>query len=156
MFKLNNTVIKPTIFPDGTSQIWKLPDALLKSDTIPSIEGVVRYYNGKLDKELIGTSIPATEHSVQCAYGDDMEYYKNIISKVHPNGFVSIVSDGCDFWDVMGRVIPALKDLILARDGKVVVRPDSGDQLVEVFRDGNLLVDQSFSEIRARIASSNK
>ena len=50
-----------------------------------------------------------------------------MMSVVHPSGFVSIVSDGYDFWDVIGRVIPALKDKIMARDGRVVIRPDSGD-----------------------------
>lgn len=29
MIKVNGFVIKPTIFPDGTSQIWKLPEGLL-------------------------------------------------------------------------------------------------------------------------------
>ena len=56
-----------------------------------------------------------------------MEYLKAIMTEVHPNGMVSIVSDGYDFWDVMTRVVPSLKDVILNRDGKVVIRPDSGD-----------------------------
>lgn len=30
MIYLNNTPINPTLFPDGTSQIWKLPDNLVK------------------------------------------------------------------------------------------------------------------------------
>jgi nicotinamide phosphoribosyltransferase len=37
------------------------------------------------------------------------------------------VSDTYDFWKVVGEVLPALKDKIMARDGKVVIRPDSGD-----------------------------
>jgi nicotinamide phosphoribosyltransferase len=40
---------------------------------------------------------------------------------------VSIVSDTWDFWKVMTEYLPALKDEILARDGRVVIRPDSGD-----------------------------
>ena len=40
---------------------------------------------------------------------------------------MSIVSDTWDLWAVLTEVIPALKDDILARDGKVVIRPDSGD-----------------------------
>lgn len=31
MIKVNGFVIKPTIFPDGTSQVWKLPKGLLDS-----------------------------------------------------------------------------------------------------------------------------
>lgn len=97
------------------------------TDTIPAIMAAEKLYGANVESELVGTSIPATEHSIQCAYGDDMEYLTKIISDVHPNGFVSIVSDGYDFWDVIGRVLPALKDKIMQRDGRVVIRPDSGD-----------------------------
>jgi nicotinamide phosphoribosyltransferase len=97
------------------------------TDTAPSILAVEEYYNGNIEKELIGTSIPATEHSIQCSYGDDMAYLENMMCRVHPSGFVSIVSDGYDFWDVVTRVIPALKEKIMAREGRVVIRPDSGD-----------------------------
>lgn len=97
------------------------------TDTIPAIEAAEYYYDALETEELIGTSIPATEHSVQCAYGDDYEYFLNIINRVHPSGLVSIVSDGYDYWHVIGMVLRQLKDDILAREGKVVIRPDSGD-----------------------------
>lgn len=97
------------------------------TDTIPAISYVEQFYNGNVEKELIGTSIPATEHSVQCAYGNDEVYINNMITKVVPKGFVSIVSDGYDFWNVIGNILPSLKNTIMARDGKVVIRPDSGD-----------------------------
>lgn len=97
------------------------------TDTIPAIQAAEQLYRSDVSKEMIGTSIPATEHSIQCAYGDDMEYLTKMISEVHPEGFVSVVSDGYDFWDVIGRVIPALKDKIMARNGRLVIRPDSGD-----------------------------
>jgi nicotinamide phosphoribosyltransferase len=102
------------------------------TDTIPAIQGAEYYYNADITKELVGTSIPATEHSIQCSYGNDLEYLKRLISEVHPNGLVSIVSDGYDFWDVIGRVLPQLKDMILSRKGgaigdRVVIRPDSGN-----------------------------
>jgi len=97
------------------------------TDTIPAIEGAEIYYNANIETELVGTSIPASEHSIQCAYADDMAYFRRLINEVHPNGFVSIVSDGYDFWGVMKDVLPTLKDEIMARDGKVVIRPDSGD-----------------------------
>ena len=101
------------------------------TDTIPALSYAESFYNANVEDAangyILGTSIPATEHSVQCAYGNDDKYIENMISKVYPAGFVSIVSDGYDFWDVIGRVIPSLKDQIMARDGKVVIRPDSGD-----------------------------
>ncbi len=80
-----------------------------------------------LKKELVGTSIPATEHSVMCANGqDEYEVFKRMITEVYPKGLVSIVSDTWDFWNIVGEIIPRLKEVIENRDGKVVIRPDSG------------------------------
>ena len=103
------------------------------TDTIPSILYLEEYYNANVEKELVGTSIPATEHSVMSANtsadGDRNEYetFKNLITKVFPSGLVSIVSDTYDFWKVISETIPSLKEEIMNRDGKVVIRPDSGN-----------------------------
>ena len=98
------------------------------TDTIPAILFAEQYYGADIETELVGTSIPATEHSVMCAYGrDEAESYRRLITEVYPSGMVSIVSDTWDLWNVLTNVIGGLKKDILARDGKVVIRPDSGD-----------------------------
>jgi nicotinamide phosphoribosyltransferase len=102
------------------------------TDTIPAIRFLEEYYRADVEKELIGTSIPATEHSVMCANGfetDEQEIaaYKRLITEVYPKGFVSIVSDTRDYWNILSTVVGGLKTEILKRDGRVVVRPDSGD-----------------------------
>jgi nicotinamide phosphoribosyltransferase len=109
------------------------------TDTIPAILYHEKYYNANIEKELVGTSIPATEHSIACSYGSDneFEYFRRLITEVYPKGFVSIVSDTYDFWKVVGEFLPALKDIILARDGKVVIRPDSGDPVKIIVGDPN-------------------
>lgn len=94
------------------------------TDTIPAIQAMDYYH---YDSGLTGTSIPASEHSIQCAYENDEVYFKTLLTEVHPTGMVSIVSDGYDFWDVMDTLLPKLKEMIMTRDGKVVIRPDSGD-----------------------------
>lgn len=110
------------------------------TDTIPAISAAEYYYNANVEKELVGTSVPATEHSIQCAYGNDMEYLRRMLVDVHPTGIVSIVSDGYDFWEVLRTVVPSLKKEIMARKGgpvgdKVVIRPDSGDPVLIVCGD---------------------
>lgn len=103
------------------------------TDTIPAILYHEEYYNANIEKELVGASIIATEHSIQSALtsadGDRDEYdaYKYLITEACPQGFMSIVSDTYDFWKVVGEVIPRLKNEIMSRDGKVVIRPDSGN-----------------------------
>lgn len=96
------------------------------TDTIPAIMYLEQYYNADIEKEVVGVSIPATEHSVQCVFADDEQYFKSMVSEVYPDGFVSVVSDGYDYWNMIGTVIPNLKKEIIKRNGKTVVRPDSG------------------------------
>lgn len=100
------------------------------TDTIPAIVEAVSYYGADVLKEIVGTSIPATEHSVMCAGGKDgeLETYRRLVQDVYPAGLVSIVSDTWDLWHVVTETLGVqLRSSILARDGKVVVRPDSGD-----------------------------
>lgn len=44
-----------------------------------------------------------------------------------PTGILSLVSDTFDLFKVLTQYLPRLKDEIMARDGKLVIRPDSGD-----------------------------
>lgn len=99
------------------------------TDNIPAIELAEEYYGANSDKEIIGVSVPATEHSVMCSGTKEAEFdtYNRLITEVYPDGIVSIVSDTWDFWQVVTDYLPRLKDVIMARDGKVVIRPDSGD-----------------------------
>ncbi len=96
------------------------------TDTVPAIDFVKNYYSAE---GFIGGSVPATEHSVMCMGSKEGEFqtFEKLIKETYPSGIVSIVSDTWDFWKVMTEYLPALKDDILARDGKVVIRPDSGD-----------------------------
>ncbi len=99
------------------------------TDTIPAIEALEEYYNANADKELIGGSVAATEHSVMCSGSKDgeLETFKRLITEVYPAGIVSIVSDTWNLWKVCTEYLCALKDIVLQREGKVVIRPDSGD-----------------------------
>jgi nicotinamide phosphoribosyltransferase len=47
--------------------------------------------------------------------------------EIYPTGILSVVSDTWDLWRVCTEYISVLKEEILARDGKLVIRPDSGD-----------------------------
>jgi nicotinamide phosphoribosyltransferase len=102
------------------------------TDTIPAIDWLEDYYNADSDNEIVGGSVAATEHSVMCMGGNEgeKETFERLISIVYPDGIVSIVSDTWNFWEVIdpkNGILVKLKDQILARDGKVVIRPDSGD-----------------------------
>lgn len=99
------------------------------TDTIPSILFLEKYYNANIEAELVGTSIPATEHSVMCSYEkqNEKELLKHLLENVYPTGIFSVVCDTWDFWKVVTEYLPELKEVILNRNGKLVVRPDSGN-----------------------------
>lgn len=123
------------------------------SETIPAIEAVEKYYGVDAEQCLIAGTIPATEHSVMCAGGMEDEYqtFKRLITKVYPSGFVSIVSDTWDFWKVITEYMPMLRGIILGRDGRVVIRPDSGDpvKIIAGYSAGELadLIPQEIASI---------
>lgn len=100
------------------------------TDTIPSIDYLEDYYNADCEKELIGGSVPATEHSVMCMGGQEteIETFMRLLTKVYPLAAVlSVVSDTWDYWDTLTVKAVQMKDTIMARPGKLVFRPDSGD-----------------------------
>ena len=94
------------------------------TDTIPALQAAFHYYGEK----NAGFSVPASEHSTVTAWGkeDEIAAFRRIL-KIFPKGIVSMVSDSFNLWDVLTKYLPTLKEEILARDGKLVIRPDSGD-----------------------------
>ena len=102
------------------------------SDTVPAYPFIDEFYNVhpsvRAFNQPIMASVPASEHSVMCSFGkeNEMQAIENMLN-LYPEGIVSIVSDTYDIYNVCSKIIPQLKDKILARNGKVVIRPDSGD-----------------------------
>lgn len=99
------------------------------TDVIPAVLFAEKFYGANVDKELVGCSVNATEHSVTCGWETEGEvaFIRHLMNGPAEKGILSIVSDTWDFWRLVTEYLPILKDEILARDGKVVIRPDSGD-----------------------------
>lgn len=94
-------------------------------DSLPTIACARKYYD---ETGFVVGSVNATEHSVMCAgtKGDEIGTFRYLM-KQFPTGILSIVSDTWDLWKVITEYLPTMKEEILARDGKIVIRPDSGD-----------------------------
>lgn len=95
------------------------------TDSLPALWGARHYYD---EKGFVVGSVPATEHSVMCAGSkeDELGTFRRLL-KTYPTGILSVVSDTWDLWNVCTNLLSTLKEEILARDGKLVIRPDSGD-----------------------------
>lgn len=105
------------------------------TDNVAALRGA-RYYYGA---DIAGYSVPASEHSVQCAFGKQSQklYLKTMLENyAKPGGIVSIVLDGYDVYregDLLCND-PELKAMVIASGAKVVFRPDSGDMFEVVPR----------------------
>lgn len=99
--------------------------SFLGTDSLPTIYAARKYYD---ETEFVAASVPATEHSVMCAGSKEgeLETFERLM-KIYPKGILSVVSDTWDLWNVITNILPQLKEQILSRDGKLVIRPDSGD-----------------------------
>ena len=121
------------------------------TDSALAIDLLEDYYNANSNLEMIGVSVPATEHSVMCMGTKAGEFatFKRLINELYPSGVVSIVSDTWDLWKVLTEYLPMLKDDILKREGKVVIRPDSGDPIKIIC--GDIEADQNTPEYQGVI-----
>jgi len=100
------------------------------TDTVAGLIVARDYYGAKIEGgECPGYSIPASEHSTITAWGREGETaaMENMLTQ-YPTGMMACVSDSYDIFkackDYWGG---ELKDKVLARDGVLVVRPDSGE-----------------------------
>lgn len=90
--------------------------------------------------------VPATEHSVSSAYGEgegEYEYFERIVFDLYPTGIISIVADTYDYFNFIDKIVPSFKERILKRDGKVVIRADSGN-IVEITLESIKILDKHF------------
>lgn len=95
------------------------------TDNIRAIRWNRKYYGNRMS----GYSINAAEHSVVTIGGKDneMENYRRIL-KEFPEGPLALVVDGFNTKKAVAEILGIhLKDLIVEREGVLVVRPDSGD-----------------------------
>ena len=111
------------------SAAWLL--SFLGTATIPAIPYLEKYYNCDCTKEPVGFSAVSTEHSVVASNfavdGDEKTFLKRMLVEIYPNSNFSFVSDTYDYWNLLNNILPELKDEIMAHNGKLLIRPDSGD-----------------------------
>jgi nicotinamide phosphoribosyltransferase len=97
------------------------------TDTVAGIRMLREYYGA----EMPAFSIPATEHSVICAFGrnGEEEAFAHHLA-TFPTGVVACVSDTYDVFNAVENLWGGtLRETVAGRDGTLVIRPDSGDPL---------------------------
>lgn len=106
-----------------------------KTSTIPALPYIDEHYFADCENNHIGIGAVSTEHSVMGANyaidGDEITFVKRLLTELYPNTSFSMVSDTYDYWNMIDNILPACKDEIMAHNGKLLVRPDSGD-IIEI------------------------
>jgi nicotinamide phosphoribosyltransferase len=101
------------------------------TDTLAALQFAQKVYHAELS--TLGFSVPATEHSIMTSLGQigERPLVRDLLKK-YPTGILSLVGDSYDIHRFTSMLGVDFKDEIMARDGKVVVRPDSGDPVLQV------------------------
>lgn len=116
------------------------------TDNLSSLWASNYFYNTEVKGDhLLAGSVSAGEHSVTTlgilteqerakANGEDIDlteaeyrYKRWLLTERFQTGIVSDVADSFDYWAQVTVNTPRLKDVIMARDGKYVIRGDSGN-----------------------------
>lgn len=122
---------------------WLL--SFVNTATVPAIPWMEKMYNCDCTKEEVGFGAISTEHFVMCSnsafdtlnnlkyeYEDidphrERVFLKRLLTEIYPNNSFSCVCDSYDYWNVVERILPSLKDEIMNHNGTILVRGDSGD-----------------------------
>lgn len=107
------------------------------TDTVAGLLVAREYYGASMP----GFSIPAAEHSTICSWGraKEAQAYENMLDQ-YPEGLVAVVSDSYDIYNACENIWGgSLKEKVLARNGTLVIRPDSGDPKVVLPKVLNIL-----------------
>lgn len=121
------------------------------TDNMAALWASEKFYFSTNEEGLLAGSVSAGEHSVTTsgilteqerwntglqvntndAPIDLLEaerlYTKSVLTDKFPSGIVAYVGDSFDYWSFVSKIVPSLKDEILHRDGKFVIRGDSGN-----------------------------
>lgn len=119
------------------------------SDNLKGSRLAMQYYGAS---RPYGLSIPATEHSICTLLGEagEPEVFRHILS-TFPQGMVAVVSDSYDIFKACETHWgETFRDQLLQRDGRLVIRPDSGDPIQTLLRVFNILFDQFGSTVNSK------
>ena len=103
--------------------------------TIPAIPYLEYTYNCDNAKEVFATNAISTEHAVMASNfavdGDEITMIKRLLTEIYPNASFSMVSDTYDLFNLIDNLLPQCREEIMNHNGKLLIRPDSGD-IVEI------------------------
>ena len=105
--------------------------SFLNTATVPAILWLEHNYACRVEYDQVAYGALSTEHSVMCSNfaidGDEVTHIRRLLKEIYPHQNFSMVSDSYDYWILVNVILPEIKEDVLAHDGCLAVRGDSGD-----------------------------
>ena len=105
--------------------------SFLNTATVPAIPYLEKNYYCDASLEPVAYGSVSTEHSVMCSNfavdGDEITMLRRLLTELYPHSSFSVVSDSYDYWNLVDNILPQLHDEIMAHDGCLLIRGDSGN-----------------------------
>lgn len=105
--------------------------SFLNTATVPAILWLEENYACRVENDAVAYGALSTEHSVMCSNfavdGDEKTQVLRLLQKIYPHQSFSMVSDSYDYWNLVNNILPSIKEEVLAHDGCLAIRGDSGD-----------------------------
>ena len=114
-------------FPDGTLHMTAPKDSLFKTSNVDI------YWKYNNDAELFSLIClrkhytdckNVTLYMPYCPHGDEITHIRRLLTEIYPHHNFSMVSDSYDYWNLVEKILPHLKDEIMAHDGCLSIRGD--------------------------------
>lgn len=120
------------------------------TDTLPAMKFAKMLYGANL--RGLAYSVPASEHQIMTAEGRDNE--EAVVGRLldkYPTGILSLVADSYNIYNFADKICgEVFKEKILARDGVLVIRPDSGEPEEVMLKLVNILWDKFGGTINSK------
>lgn len=128
--------------------------SFLNTATVPAIPYLENIFNCDCTKEPVAFGSVSTEHFVMCSNyavdGDEITFLRKMLTQLYPDTSFSCVLDSYDYWNVIDNILPQLHDEILAHNGCMLMRGDSGDCVEVVTKTVFKLWDQFGGTINSK------
>ena len=128
--------------------------SFLNTATVPTIPYLEQVYGCDCTKEPVAFGSPSTEHAVMCSNyavdGDEETLLRRLLTEIYPTVSFSAVLDSYDYWNVIDNILPKLHDDIMAHEGCMLMRGDSGDCVEVVTKTVFKLWDQFGGTINSK------
>lgn len=128
LLETDSSVLEKYFLSDEVQKRLQITDPKFEKNVVGTTIGQNCTRLGNRDLVYQQDSVMGANFSID---GDEITFVKRLLTELYPNTSFSMVSDTYDYWNMVNNILPQCKEEIMNHNGKLLVRPDSGD-IVEI------------------------